>query len=324
MRSKRAPAAVRPIRAGSWATTVTGGSSRSASGKSSKPTSATDRCRPSRRSARTAPTVIRFRPVKIAVGGSGTAQHRQGGAFGGGGVAQVVHHRAGAPAERPQITPVPVARRRETALVAEVRDPPVPVRDQVPDRPGRPGHVCRTRTVSPATPVAGRSTKTTGMSAQSRRGRTGRRRSARGSGRRSAARAKAYASSRSRSASSSRLPVSTWRPRARASSSTARCSAAENGFGDVLEQHADGPGAAVVAAQHARAEVRAVVQRRDRGPHPGGQTGATVVSPFTTRETVLRLTPAVRATSFMVGRAAPSGRLPSMSITERNEPETYC
>ena len=50
------------------------GSTRSPSTTSSNPTIATFHCSPSSRSARTAPIVIRFWPVKSAVGGSSRAR----------------------------------------------------------------------------------------------------------------------------------------------------------------------------------------------------------------------------------------------------------
>src|SRR5216683_1795018 len=68
-RRKSTSAAVRPMAAGSWAMTVIPGSRRSASKMSSKPISATRWWSPSRRRARNAPIVIRFWPVKSAVGG---------------------------------------------------------------------------------------------------------------------------------------------------------------------------------------------------------------------------------------------------------------
>lgn len=63
--------ATRPSAAGSWATTVTPGRSRSASSKSSKPTNATGRSREAR--TRTTVTVTRLLPAKTAVTGSGPA-----------------------------------------------------------------------------------------------------------------------------------------------------------------------------------------------------------------------------------------------------------
>ena len=76
-------AARRPIVAGSWATTLTAGSSRSASRKSSNPTIATRCCRPSRRRARMAP--MRDEVLAGEDGGRRTsgADHLQGGRLGG-------------------------------------------------------------------------------------------------------------------------------------------------------------------------------------------------------------------------------------------------
>jgi len=73
----------------------------------------------------------------------GRAQHGDRGALGRGRVAQVVRHRAGPAAERPQVTAMPVPRRRQPAQVSQVRDPPVPLCDQMPGGGGRPGHVGR-------------------------------------------------------------------------------------------------------------------------------------------------------------------------------------
>src|SRR5436190_26956 len=71
MRPNRIWAASVPMARTSWATTLTGGSSMSASGRSSKPTRAVRRWAPQARSARTVPRVIRFWLLNSAVGGSG-------------------------------------------------------------------------------------------------------------------------------------------------------------------------------------------------------------------------------------------------------------
>ena len=85
IRANSRSAAIRPMTATSWATTVTPGESRSASRKSSNPSNATACSRPSRRSARTAPMVTRFCAVNSAVGGSArpsSAGHRPVGGVG--------------------------------------------------------------------------------------------------------------------------------------------------------------------------------------------------------------------------------------------------
>ena len=98
-RRKSSWAALRPSPGASWATTVTAGLSRSASSKSSKPTSATGTGWPD--STRTAVTVTRLLPAKRAVTGSGpssigpsTARTRSGV------VGPIEHHsgRIGSPA----------------------------------------------------------------------------------------------------------------------------------------------------------------------------------------------------------------------------------
>src|SRR5205823_13921198 len=68
IRENSSCAAVAPIVAGSWLTTVTGGLRLSASGKSSKPTRATRR--PASPSPSIAPIVIRSLDANTAVGGS--------------------------------------------------------------------------------------------------------------------------------------------------------------------------------------------------------------------------------------------------------------
>ena len=92
IRRKSTRAAVRPSSAASRATTVTPGSSRPASGRSSKPTRATVCCRPSRRNA---PYRAEGEHVPGGERGGrwlGAAEQLDSGRLGGGGVGQVTDH----------------------------------------------------------------------------------------------------------------------------------------------------------------------------------------------------------------------------------------
>ena len=79
----------------------------------------------------------------------------------------------------------------------------------------------------------------------------------------------------------------------------------EEGVADVLEDQGDRGREPVRPPQRARRVVVAVAEQLDRALAPStASSGSTGGLPLTTRETVLRLTPAIEATSFMVGRRA--------------------
>ena len=72
--------------------------------------------------------------------------------------------------------------------------------------------------------------------------------------------------------------------------------------GDVVEQQPDRRGAGVGTAQSAGPDVGAEAEVVDGLPDPADERGRDPPSSLTTRETVLRLTPARAATSRIVGR----------------------
>jgi hypothetical protein len=81
----------------------------------------------------------------------------------------------------------------------------------------------------------------------------------------------------------------------------------EERVGHVLEDEADAGGAAVGSSQCAGREVAPVAQQLDRFPHALTEVGANGSMAVTTREIVLRLTPAKAATSCIVGRRRSPG-----------------
>ena len=128
----------------------------------------------------------------------------------------------------------------------------------------------------------------------------------------------ASASSRSRSGPRRSCRRRSSTPRSRATSSTPRCTAREERVGDVLEDQADAGRQPVGAAQRAGGQVVAVAEQLDRRVDPLGEVGATLGPPLTTRETVLRLTPATAATSLH--RRAPAVRVVRCALRQRTFP----
>ena len=195
--------------------------------------------------------------------------------------------------------------REDVRPVAEEADPAMTCRDQVLDGGARAAHVVADHRVR-VDEVAGGGRRTP---APGRRRARAADRSCRG--RRvatispSTPRAmNASASSRSRSASSSELPTSVSTPRSRAASSTPRCTEPKNGLLTSSKITPMRRRLAIGAAQGAGREVVAVAEHVDGARTRSARSSRTPAPPLTTRDTVLRLTPATAATSRMVGRGA--------------------
>ena len=135
-------------------------------------------------------------------------------------------------------------------------------------------------TVSASRNRGGRSTNTSAMPAARSRmqvGAVGDRGGERSARRRRARRTPRRARARAR-APRRRSPTSVSTPRARATSSTPRCTAPKNGFDDVLEDQPDARRLAVGPPQRARGEVVAVAEQLDRVAHAHREVGPHAVA----------------------------------------------
>ena len=309
IRANSSPAARRPIAAGSCATTVIPGESRSAVRKSSKPTRATSRCRPNRCSARTAPIVTVFWRGEQRRRRVVAAEERERGLLGQLRGRQVLRHerrvvRQPGLGQRGAVAGEALAGGADRRPVAEVGDAGVAGGDQVAHALASPRRRGSTSTASTSRLCGSRSTQTTAVPARSSRGEVGLVVAGRDED-------QPVRAARGERRGEPALPLGVLVDARGEHHHPA-------GQGDVLDRALDARRR--TGWRRRRAAARSTTCARGRGAgrarrrwagsparrSPSGpgrsSAGDTPASSFTTRETVLKLTPATAATSRRVGR----------------------